>query len=98
MTSIERLLEIRGSVELFQARSTVEINDEVDDPIEVIDEDEWKLMKEYVKAVKIFQIISTFLGGQTYPAATSVIPALDQIVEDLENLKNMWRTLKASNS
>ena len=54
-------------------------------------------MKEYVKAVKIFQIISTFLGGQTYPAATSVIPALDQIVEDLENL-NMWRTLKASNS
>ena len=87
MTSIERLLEIRGSVELFQARSTLE-TDEDDDPIEVIDEDDWNLMKEYVKAVKIFQTLSKFLGGQTYPAATSVIPALDQIVEDLENLKN----------
>ena len=88
MTSIERLVEIRGSVELFQARSTAETNDEEDDSIESINDEDWKLMKDYVKAVKRFETLSKFLGGQTYPAATSVIPALDQIVEDLEKLKN----------
>ena len=88
MTSVERLLEIRDSVELFQARSSLETNNEEDDNrVEVIDEEDWKLMKSYVKAVKIFQTLSKFLGGQTYPAATSVIPALDQILEDLEILK-----------
>ena len=88
MSSIERLLEIRSSVELFQARATSDRIAEEDDPVETITEEDWILMKEYVNAVKRFETLSKFLGGQTYPAATSVIPSLDQIKEDLESLMN----------
>ena len=87
MSAVERLLEIRGAVELFQARASLEASDDDDDdPVDIIEDHEWSLMKDYVKAVKIFQTLSKFLGGQTYPAAGSVIPALDQIREDLEDM------------
>ena len=86
MSAVERLLEIRGAVELFQARASLEASDDDDDPVDIIEDHEWSLMKDYVKAVKIFQTLSKFLGGQTYPAAGSVIPALDQIKEDLEDM------------
>ena len=92
MTSIERLLEIRDSVEVFQQRSTAENrdDDEENEAFEAFTENEWKLMRMYVTAVNGFQVLSKFFGGSKYPAATSVIPALDQIKEDLENLKSKF--------
>ena len=87
MSEIERLLEMKVAIEVFQERVTTEVTDEDDVPIEDIEDSDWVLMQEYVDAVKPFQIISKFLGGEKYPAGCCVIPALDQIKEDMENVR-----------
>ena len=77
-TSTERLLQIRTPVEVFLERQDVAFESYISDK-------DWELMEEYVKLVQPFEIISKFFGGENYPAATSVIPALDQIRHDLSN-------------
>ena len=88
MSETERLLQLRVSVEVFQERNTREINDEDEVPIDDIVDNDWLLMQDYVNAVKPFQVLSKFLGGENYPAACSVIPALDQIKVDIQTIEN----------
>ena len=79
MTSTERLLTLRTPVQVFLERQDVTSD-------LFITEEDWELMEEYVKFVKPFETLSKFLGGENYPASTSVIPALDQIRHDLSNM------------
>ena len=58
MSEIERLLEMKVTIGVFQERVTTEVTDEDDDPIDDIEDSDWVLMQEYVNAVKPFQIIS----------------------------------------
>ena len=88
MSEIERLLKLRVSVEVFQERVSGEINDEDDEPVDVIVDNDWILMQDYVNAVKPFQVLSKFLGGEKYPAACSVIPALGQIKDDIKTIED----------
>ena len=83
MSETERLLQLRVAVEVFQESTTREENDEDEDPIDDIVDNDWLLMQDYVYAVKPFQVLSKFLGGEKYPAACLVIPALDQIKVDI---------------
>ena len=41
-----------------------------------------------MNAVKPFQVLSKFLGGEKYPSACSVIPALDQIKDDIQTIED----------
>ena len=88
MSETERLLQLKVSAEVFQDRNTREISDEDDEPIEDIVDNDWELMQDYVNAVKPFQVLSKFLGGEKYPSACSVIPALDQIKDDIQTLED----------
>ena len=53
-----------------------------------LDDEDFERLESYVKAVQPFTALSKFLGGEKYPTAGSVVPALDQIKEDLEKLKS----------
>ena len=81
MSEVERLLELRSAVEVFQERVASGGRDVIEGGAEVVEED-WILMQEYVNAVKPFKVLSKYLGGEQYPACCSVIPALDQIHVD----------------
>ena len=89
MSAVQRLLEIRDAVEVFQVRSTANTEDD-EEPVETLVEADWENMKDYVVAVKGFETISKFFGGQNYPAGTCVIPALDQMKDDLKTLESKF--------
>lgn len=77
----ERLCQLQETVEEFDERHQ-------DDGVEIsgIVEDDWRLIKAYLEVVKPFMNASKLLGGDTYPAATMVIPMLDQLLADLKAL------------
>ena len=89
MSAVQRLLEIRDAVEVFQVRSTADTEDD-EEPVETLVETDWEHMKDYVMAVKGFETISKFFGGQSYPVGTCVIPALDQMKEDMKTLESKF--------
>ena len=96
----ERLIELRTSIEEFQLRRQpgdgARRGGEEDEEGEVealkvpnkLDDDDWMIMEKYVKAVHPFCTLAKYLGGDKYPTGGSVIPAIDQIKEDLAELFN----------
>ena len=98
MAEAERLVELRMCVEEFQmrrlpgeGRRAAESDDEECAALTVpdqLDDEDFERLHSYVKAVRPFTALSKFLGGEKYPTAGCVIPALDQIKEDLEKLKS----------
>ena len=96
MKEAERLVDLRISIEEFQQRrqpgdgqragnSDDEECAALEVPDKLVDED-FERLANYVTAVKPFTVLSKFLGGEKYPTAGSVIPALDQIKDDLRKL------------
>ena len=98
MSEAERLVELRVSIEEFQmrrrpgdGRRTGDEDDDVDEDLvvpEQLDSDDFLRLEKYVAAMKPFTAISKFLGGDKYPTGGCVIPALEQIKEDLEVLRD----------
>ena len=96
MSEAERLVELRVSIEEFQIRRQPgdgrrprDDGDDIDEDVVVpehLDDDDFMWLQTYVKAMKPFTAVSKFLGGERYPTGGSVIPALEQIRDDLEKL------------
>ena len=94
----ERLVELRLSIEEFQrrrqpgeGRRPSGDDDDDDDSLVVpdkLEDEDFDRLDKYVTSVKPFTVLSKFLGGEKYPTGGSVIPALEQIKEDVENMKN----------
>ena len=64
-------------------------DDEADEDLVVpakLDNDDFLRLEKYVDAVKPFTTLVKFLSGDSYPTAGLVIPALEQIKDDLENM------------
>ena len=97
MCEAERLVDLRVCVEEFQlrrqpgeGRRAADSDDEECASLSVpdkLDDEDFERLDSYVKAVRPFTALSKFLGGENYPTAGSVIPAIDEIKEDLRNLK-----------
>ena len=97
MCEAERLVELRMCIEEFQmrrlpgeGRRSADSDDEECTALTVpdqLDDEDFEKLSSYVKAVRPFTTLSKFLGGEKYPTAGCVIPALDQIKEDLEKLR-----------
>jgi len=51
-----------------------------------LEDENWRLIAAYLIVVKPFEKASKTLGGDTYPAACTVVPMLDQLLEDLQKL------------
>ena len=96
MKEAERLVDLRISIEEFlqrrqpgdgqRAGNSDEDCTALEVPDKLVDED-FERLANYVTAVKPFTVLSKFLGGEKYPTAGSVIPALDQIKDDLRKLE-----------
>ena len=92
------MVELRTCIEEFQlrrqpgeGRRTEDSDNEDCAALSVpdkLDEEDFQNLGNYVKAVKPFTVLSKFLGGEKYPTASSVIPALEQIKEDLRALQS----------
>ena len=92
MSEAERLVDLRACIEEFQMRRQPgegrRAGGESDDEETVsaltvpdkLDDEDFERLSSYVKCVKPFTSLSKFLGGEKYPTASSVIPALDQIL------------------
>ena len=107
MSEAERLVDLRDCIEEFQMRRqpgegnrTGDSEDEeavaalsVPDKLE---DDDFERLSNYVTCVKPFTSLSKFLGGEKYPTASSLIPALDQIREDLLKLQPKLNDAEAS--
>ena len=74
-----RLLILRNHVETW-------FNEYEERPnhVAVIEDEDWDLLTVYENALKKVVDAATFLEGELYPTASSVIPFLDQIFHDLE--------------
>ena len=51
-----------------------------------LDDDEWHFLEVYKDALKLVVKASEILEGRDYPTASSVIPFLDTIAEELTSL------------
>ena len=99
MKEAERMVELRMCVKEFQmrrlpgeGRRAADSDDEQECVALVVpdqlDDEDFQNLHSYVKAVRPFTTLSKFLGGEKYTTAGCVVPALDQIKEDLEKLKS----------
>lgn len=97
LSEAERLVNLRPCLEEFQKRrqpgdgrrSGAEDDDQDEDLIvpEKLEEEDFYRLEKYVSAVKPFTALSKFLSGEKYPTGGCLIPALEQIKEDVENLR-----------
>ena len=79
---VERFCELKEAVEIF-------CNDYEQLPVKVktLDYFEWDSLKVYRDSMELVVKASVMLEGRDYPTASSVIPLLDTIVDDLEELQ-----------
>ena len=79
---VERFVELREAIELFCSSY-----DRLPIYIEALESYEWDTLKVYRDSMELIVKAATILEGRDYPTASSVIPFLDTIVEDLEELE-----------
>ena len=77
----ERFVELKEAVTLF-----FENYDRMPDYCIQLDDDEWHFLEVYKDALKLVVKASEILEGRDYPTASSVIPFLDTIAEELTSL------------
>lgn len=102
MSEAERVVELRESIEEFQTRRQPgdgsrrrkgddgEEDEEEDKDLvvpEQLDDEDFCRLEKFVDAMKPFTTMSKFLSGEKYPTAGGVIPALEQIKEDIAKLE-----------
>ena len=86
---IRRICELQEVVELFytqhdgtlpnQRQMEDDDSDETNPLNAAITEREFAVLGDYVKAMEPFLEASSYLGGEKYPSASSVIPMLDEV-------------------
>ena len=79
---VDRFLEVRRAVDIF-----IDEYEDLPDYCEEFDETEWDVLKTYRDALDIIVKASVILEGRDYPTGSSVIPFLDSIHEELDNMK-----------
>ena len=79
---VDRFLEVRRAVDIF-----IDEYEDLPDYCEEFDETEWDVLKTYRNALDIIVKASVILEGRDYPTGSSVIPFLDSIHEELDNMK-----------
>ena len=79
---VERFCELKEAIEIFC--SDYEQLPEKIKPLEFF---EWESLKVYRDSMELVVKASVMLEGRDYPTASSVIPFLDTIVDDLEELQ-----------
>ena len=79
---VERFVELREAIELFCSTY-----DRLPIYIKALESYEWDTLKVYRDSMELIVKAATILEGRDYPTASSVIPFLDTIVEDLEELE-----------
>ena len=77
ITSTRRLFdELRAAVEQFDENHIID-----DMGTSELEDENWRLIAAYLIVVKPFEKASKTLGGDTYPAACTVVPMLDQVIQ-----------------
>ena len=79
---VERFVELREAIDLFCSSY-----DRLPIYVEALEFYEWDTLKVYRDSMELIVKAATILEGRDYPTASSVIPFLDTIVEDLEELE-----------
>ena len=79
---VERFVELREAIEIFCSTY-----DRLPNYVEALDFYEWDTLKVYRDSMELIVKAATILEGRDYPTASSVIPFLDTIVDDLEELE-----------
>jgi len=72
---------LKDAVEIFDERHQ-------DDNVTIshMEEGNWRIITVYLAVVAPFIKASRLLGGDTYPASCMVIPMMDQLLHDLQEL------------
>ena len=60
---------------------------ETPDTLDPIEEYDWKMIEVYENAMRSLVQAAKMFEGELYPTASSVIPFLDAVFEDLDTLK-----------
>ena len=68
------MIVLRSSLVTFQDQHNMP------DRLDPIQDEDWPVLKSYVRGVEPFVSASRLLGGEKYPTASSVIPLIDQVV------------------
>jgi len=79
---VERFVELREAIELFCSTY-----DRLPTYVESLEFYEWDTLGVYRDSMELIVKAATILEGRDYPTASSVIPFLDTIVDDLEELE-----------
>ena len=79
---VERFCELKEAVELFCSHY-----ENLPEKVKALEFYEWDSLKVYRDSMELVVKASTMLEGRDYPTASSVIPFLDTIVDDLEELQ-----------
>ena len=78
---VDRFVEIRSSIELF-----FEEYESQPDNCDPLDEEEWELLVVYKDSLKLIVKSSEILEGRDYITSSSVIPFLDTIYAEIEEM------------
>ena len=79
---VERFVELKEAIELFCSTY-----DRLPNYVEALEFYEWDTLKVYRDSMELIVKAATILEGRDYPTASSAIPFLDTIVDDLEELE-----------
>ena len=79
-SEVHRALLLKDSINTF-----LESYENLPDKLEVIKEEDWDLLLVYENAMRSIVDAAKVLEGELFPSASSVIPFLDAIFEELRN-------------
>ena len=79
---VERFCELKEAIEIFCSEY-----EQLPEKIKPLEFFEWESLKVYRDSMELVVKASVMLEGRDYPTASSVIPFLDTIVDDLEELQ-----------
>ena len=83
---VKRFLELKDTV--------IQFYDNYDTPIHIVrmEDDDWHLLLVYENAMRKVVEVAKVLEGELYPTASSVIPFLDTVIEDLKEMSGKEQT------
>ena len=81
-SEVRRALELKETIETFFETYNIPEN------LSSIEEEDWAMLMVYENAMRAIVEAAKVLEGELYPTASSVIPFLDTIIEDLKKLSN----------
>ena len=83
---VKRFLELKDTVIQFYD------NFDIPDRIVRMDDDDWHLLLVYENAMRMVVEAAKVLEGELYPTASSVIPFLDTVIDDLKEMSGKEKT------